>query len=319
MTNQKNQTLMVEILIVGFENLMDYKIPLFLFLLIVYTFTCFENLLIIFLVNKSPHLHSPMYFLISNLLFCHFIYTTNLVPLMLHDLLLGRGIISYLGCVIQINILGGSSEVEAFLYVMMSYDRYLAICHPLRYSALMHIRLCLYSVIVFWFISSVFVVLVCYFLINMEFCDSVRIDHFHCDFTTLLDFACSDIRPLTLLTLVISLVLSPAPVVAAAISYTFIIIAILKIKSSTGRKKAFSTCSSHLLVSNIYFVIIFIIYVVPRSNKDFQVYKWMSFMYFAVIPLINPIIYILKNQDFHKALQTTISEMKHCVIVKIHY
>ncbi|KAM5194569.1 olfactory receptor 11L1-like [Mantella aurantiaca] len=318
MTNQKNQTLMVEILIVGFESLMDYKIPLFLFLLTVYTFTCFENLLIIFLVNKSPHLHSPMYFLISNLLFCHFVYTTNLVPLMLHDLLLGGGVISYLGCIVQLNILAGSSDVEAFLYMMMSYDRYLAICHPLRYSALMHIRLCLYSVIVFWFISSVFVVLVCYFLVNVEFCGRVRVDHFHCDFTTLMFFACSDIRPLTLLALVISFILSTAPFVAVIVSYTFIIISILRIKSSTGRKKAFSTCSSHLLVSAIYFVTIVTIYVVPRSNNYFQVYKGMSFIYISVIPLINPIIYTLRNQNFHKALQTTIKELKHCVFINIH-
>ncbi|CAI9541787.1 unnamed protein product [Staurois parvus] len=186
---------MFEILIVGFENLTTYRIPLFLLLLVIYIFTCFENLLVIFLVNKSPHLHFPMYFLISNFHFCQFFYTTNLVPRMLHDLLSGRGVISYLGCITQLNILGGVSNVESFLYVMMSYDRYLAICHPLRYSTLMHNRLCLYIVIGFWLVSSVSVAVVIYFLIHVEFCGSVIINHFHCDFTILMLFACSDIAP----------------------------------------------------------------------------------------------------------------------------
>nr|DBA23826.1 TPA: hypothetical protein GDO54_014704 [Pyxicephalus adspersus] len=308
---------MVEIVIVGFESLTAYRIPLFIFLLLIYTFTTFENLLIIFLVNKSPHLHSPMYFLISNLLFCEFVYTTNLVPLMLRDILLGRGVISYLGCIIQINILGGVSDVESFLFVLMSFDRYLAICQPLRYSALMHNRLCLYLVIAFWSISFVIVVVVSYFLINLEFCGPVEVDHFHCDFTTLMPFVCSDITSLKLLALVISIILSSAPFLAAIVTYTFIIIAILRIKSSTGRRKAFSTCSSHLLVSAIYFATILPLYVVPRSNHYFQVYKGMAFVYFAVTPLINPIIYTLRNKDFHKALQSAMSEMKLHVFDKI--
>ncbi|XP_073472303.1 olfactory receptor 6C4-like [Aquarana catesbeiana] len=317
MTHLKNQTLMIEVWIVGFENLSAYKIPLFLFLLLIYILTCFENLLIIFLVNKSPHLHSPMYFLISNFIFCQFFYTTNLVPRMLHDLLSEIGVTSYLGCIVQLSILGGVSDVESFLYVMMSYDRYLAICQPLRYSTLMHNRLCLYVVIVFWLISSAAVAVVWYFLINVELCGPVRVNHFHCDFTTLMVFACSDIAPLMFLILVISGVLSAAPLVAAVVSYTFIIIAVLRIKSSKGRKKAFSTCSSHLLVLGIYFAMMFTLYVVPRNNNYFQVYKGMSFIYLSVTPLINPIIYTLRNKDFHKALQAAISEMKQYVIVRV--
>ncbi|CAI9585531.1 unnamed protein product [Staurois parvus] len=182
----------------------------------------------------------------------------------------------------------------------------------------MHTRLCLYLVIGFWLISSVIMAAICYFLTKVEFCGPVRINHFHCDFNTLILFACSDIAPLMFLTLVVSTILCATPFVGVVVSYTFIIMAILKIKSTKGRKKAFSTCSSHLVVSAIYFAIIFTLYVVPRSNNYFQVYKSMSFFYLYVIPLITPIIYTLRNQDFQKALQTTMSEMKQYVI-NVHF
>ncbi|CAI9541786.1 unnamed protein product [Staurois parvus] len=244
----------MEILIIGFESFTDYKIPLFLLLLIIYTLTCIENLLIIFLVNKYPHLHSPMYFLISNLLFCEFVYTTNLVPLMLHDLLLGRGVISLLGCVVQINVLGVLSDVASFLLTLMSYDRYLAICKPLRYSALIHNRLCLYFIILFWLISLMIVAGISYFLLNLEFCGPVIIDHFHCDFNNIKSSACSDITSFDFFVFVISISLTVGPFVLIVLSYAFIINAILKIKSSSGRQKAFSTCSSHLLVGDFVFL-----------------------------------------------------------------
>ncbi|XP_073468859.1 olfactory receptor 5V1-like [Aquarana catesbeiana] len=318
MTHQMNQTIFVEILILGFENLSDYKIPLFVFLLIIYTCTCIENLLIIFLVNKSPHLHSPMYYLISNLLFCELVYTTNLVPLMLHDILLGRGVISYLGCVIQLNVLGGVSDVESFLLTLMSYDRYLAICKPLRYSALIHNRLCLYLLILFWLFSFLSVAVVFYLLINLKFCGPVSIDHFHCDYTALLSMACSDIGVLMIYVLVISITLTVGPFLLIILSYIFIIIAILRIKSSSGRQKAFSTCSSHLLVVTLYFGTLFSLYVMPRSSHYLQLYKGLSFVYFAVTPLLNPIIYTLRNQDIHKAMKMTISEVKQYCTTNIH-
>ncbi|XP_040215132.1 olfactory receptor 493-like [Rana temporaria] len=318
MTHQMNQTNFVEILILGFENLREYKIPLFLFLLIIYTCTCIENLLIIFLVNKSPHLHSPMYFLISNLLFCELVYTTNLVPLMLHDLLLGRGVISYLGCVIQLNVLGGVSNVKAFLLTFMSYDRYLAIFKPLRYSTLISNRLCLYVIILFWLISFLSVAVVFYLLINLKFCGPVSIDHFYCDYTTLISIACSDISVLMIYVLVISTTLTLGPCLLIILSYVFIIVAILRIKSSSGRQKAFSTCSSHLMAVTLYFGTLFGLYVMPRSSHYLQLYKGLSFVYFAVTPLLNPIIYTLRNRDIHKAMKMTISKVKQYCTTKVH-
>ncbi|CAI9606092.1 unnamed protein product [Staurois parvus] len=310
MAHQKNQTLNVEVLIVGFENLTDYRIPLFLLLLIIYTLTCIENLLIIFLVCVNPRLHCPMYILIGNLFLCEFLYTTDLVPLILHHILLGRPTISHLGCSIQLSVSGAVTIVETLLLTLMSYDRYLAICKPLRYSVLIHNRLCFYLIIVSWFISLTFITATFYFVINLEFCGPLTIDHFFCDFTPYVSFACSDITPVVLIGLSVSITLTILPFVLIVLSYVFIIFTILRIQTSEGRKKAFSTCSSHLLVVTIYYTALFCLYVMPRSDQYLNVYKGLSFAYFSVTPMINPIIYTLRNQDIHKALQATLSKIK---------
>nr|DBA23825.1 TPA: hypothetical protein GDO54_014703 [Pyxicephalus adspersus] len=310
MTHQKNQTLIVEVLIVGFENLTEYRIPLFLLLLIIYTFTCIENLLIIFLVCISRRLHCPMYILISNLLFCEFVYTTDLVPVILHDIVSGRGLISQLGCSVQLSVSGGVTIVETLLLTLMSYDRYLAICKPLRYSALIHNRLCLYLVTIFWLISFMFIMVTFYFVINLKFCSPLTIDHFYCDFTPFVSLACSDISVIVLFALVVSITLTILPFLFIVLSYVFIMFTILRIQTSAGRRKAFSTCSSHLLVVTIYFAALFCLYVMPRNDQYLNVYKGLSFTYFSVTPMINPIIYTLRNQDIHKALQVAVSKIK---------
>ncbi|XP_068121418.1 olfactory receptor 5V1-like [Hyperolius riggenbachi] len=311
MAYQKNQTTNDEILILGFEGLSNYKIPLFLLLLVLYTFTSTENFLIIFLVSKNPRLHSPMYILISNLLFCEVVYTTDLVPLMLHHILAERAVIYHLGCSLQLTISGGVTVVETLLLMLMSVDRYLAVCKPLRYSVLMHNRLCLSFVIAFWLISICTNIVMFNFVIHLQLCGNLSIDHFYCDFTPLVALACSDITPLVSFALATSVIATIAPFVIIVLSYAAIIVEILRIRSSTGRQKAFSTCSSHLLVVSLYFGVIIVFYVVPRSSHYLYVYKAMSFMSFGVTPMVNPIIYTLRNKDIKKALRITINEIKH--------
>ncbi|CAI9585528.1 unnamed protein product [Staurois parvus] len=310
MAHQKNQTLNAEVLIVGFENLIDYRIPLFLLLLIIYTVTCIENLLIIFLVYISPCLNCPMYILIGNLLLCEFLYTTDLVPLILHHMLSGRPTISHLGCSVQLSVSGAITIVETLLLTLMSYDRYLAICKPLRYSVLIHNRLCFYLVALIWLVSVAIISGQFYNVINLEFCGPLTIDHFYCDFTPYVSLACSNIMPAVVLGLTVSITLTILPFLLIVLSYVFIIFTILRIQTSEGRKKAFSTCSSHLLVVTIYYTALFCLYGVPRSDQYLNVYKGLSFTYFSVTPMINPIIYTLRNQEIHKALKAAISKMK---------
>ncbi|XP_068121467.1 olfactory receptor 2B6-like [Hyperolius riggenbachi] len=310
MALQKNQTFHPEILILGFEDLGEYKYPLFFLLLLLYTFSSTENLLIIFLVSKCPRLHSPMYILISNLLFCEFVYTTDLIPVMLHHILAERPVIYLLGCTVQLSVSGCVSMVDILLLTLMSYDRYLAVCEPLRYSVLMHNRLCVFLISILWLIPLVVCTVIFYFVINLEFCCPLSIDHFYCDFTPLVSLACSDIIPLVSYALWVSAILTIIPFGLIVLSYTVIIMEILRIRSSAGRQKAFSTCSSHLLVVSMGLVFVIALYLLPRSNHYLNFYKALSFTYFAVTPMINPIIYTLRNQDIKKAFQATISAVR---------
>ncbi|XP_068121429.1 olfactory receptor 2A12-like [Hyperolius riggenbachi] len=318
MTLHENQTTNAEIVIIGFEGLSDYRIPLFFLLLFLYTFSSSENLLIIFLVSRSPSLHSPMYILISNLLFCELLYSTDLIPLMLHHILAERAVIYHLGCTVQLTIAGSVTIVDILLLMLMSYDRYLAVCQPLRYSVLMHNRLCACLVTVFWLITILLNIVIFYFVIRLKFCCPVLIDHFYCDFTPLVSLACSDVSPLVSYALWVSAMLTIVPFGLIVISYTVIIVEILRIRSSTGRQKAFSTCSSHLLVVSLGFGFAIVLYLLPRSSNYMNIYKAMSFVFFAVNPVMNPIIYTLRNKDIKKALKAALSEIKHNCVVNKH-
>nr|DBA23824.1 TPA: hypothetical protein GDO54_014702 [Pyxicephalus adspersus] len=316
MTNHRNRTIITEVFFLGFESLTEYKVPLFILLFFTYTFTCAENFLIILLICRSSNLHSPMYFLIGNLLFIEIIYITNLAPYLMYNIVSGRWIIDFTGCLIQINVTIGITVVEIFLLTLMSYDRYLAVCHPLRYSALIHIRLCLYFVIVFWITSLFIISTIFYFLITLVFCGPIAMEHFVCEFTTFLTFACimSDITTLNIYSLVLSALLN-APFFIILVSYILIIISVLKIRTSVGRWKAFSTCASHLTVVTIYFGIPFFASMVP-GGKTY--YNLMAAIYYGVPPLINPIIYSLRNKEIHKALQTAMSDLRKYFINKMH-
>ncbi|XP_073472241.1 olfactory receptor 13F1-like [Aquarana catesbeiana] len=315
MTHRRNKTIVVEVFFVGFESLTEYKAPFFLLLFLFYTFTCIDNSLIILLIWKSPHLHSPMYYLIANLLFCEVIYITNLVPPLMHSTLSGRWSMDFISCLVQINVTICITGFETFLLTLMSYDRYLAICQPLRYTTLIHNRLCLYFVIAFWMVSLAISLVIFYMLLSLVFCAPVAMEHFVCEYTAFFSFACimSDRMPLIIFGLVVSTIIN-APYLLILVSYIFIVISVLKIKSSAGRKKAFSTCGSHLLVVSIYFGIPFLASMVP-GGTDY--YNLMAAVYYGVPPLINPLIYSLRNQEIHKALQTAMSAIKQYFSGKI--
>ncbi|XP_077346719.1 olfactory receptor 2A12-like [Lithobates pipiens] len=319
-SRQRNETIVVEVLIVGFDGFDEYRIPLFPLLLIIYTVTCIEDILIISLIWKSPHLHSPMYFLISNLLLCEFVGSTGVEPSVLQNILWGRSIVPYVDCVLQMNVVLAVLVFETFLLTLMSYDRYLAICQPLRYAALMNIRLCLYLVISFWLFSAVVVAIFFYFFMCLKFCAPVIIYYFFCEFTAFSIPVCvmSNAKPLVIYGWVISYLLN-LPFGLIVLSYIMIIISILRIKSSAGRQKAFSTCSSHLLVVSLYFGIPFASYVVSfTAIISDSIYTALSFIYYLVLPMLNPIIYTLRNQDIHKALKISVNDMKEYCAAKRH-
>ncbi|OCU01580.1 hypothetical protein XELAEV_18007371mg [Xenopus laevis] len=309
---QDNYTAVYEFLILGFHRLHGFNILLFLFFLLIYIVICLENLLIIVLVTISSRLQSPMYFILKCMSVCELCFATSVVPKMLHDILAEKAKISVIGCIVQLNIWGTMGMLIYLLYALMSYDRYVAISNPLRYSALIDNKLCLRLVIGFCFIFFLAAVLISVLLSKLDFCNRIipAIDHFYCDFAPLMALSCSDTKLVQGVAALSSGIVILLSLFFVLFSYVFIIFKILAIPSATGRKKSFSTCSSHLIVVIINYGILINVYVSPDTVNSPQVNKGLSFIYILVTPLVNPIIYTLKNQEFNIALQAKAREIK---------
>ncbi|KAG8596516.1 hypothetical protein GDO81_001951 [Engystomops pustulosus] len=260
----ENCTSSSDFILSGFINLKDFKIPLFFLFLFIYLIILIENTVIIVLVSTSGHLQTPMYFILKCLSFCELIYVTNLVPKMMHDLLSEPATIPVIGCIIQLQIYSTTGNTTSLHYALMSYDRYSAISDPLRYSTIINTRFCRCWVIAFWLTSFTFAITISFFLRQLVFCDSNIINHFHCDLNPMVELASTDTRLLLLTTAIFSSLILMVPLLFVVFSYIFIIYTILNIPTATGRKKAFSTCSSHLFVVTITYSIILSMYMLPR-------------------------------------------------------
>ncbi|CAH2294786.1 olfactory receptor 6N1-like, partial [Pelobates cultripes] len=297
-----NCTFGSEFLITGFNKLDGLKIPLFILFLTLYLAACIENILIIMLVTTSTHLQTPMYFILCSLSCCELMYITTMVPKMLYDILSERATISFIGCLTQLQLYGTIGNTMSYHYSLMSYDRYIAISNPLQYSSVINNRFCLCFIIGFWIISFASLINVPAFISHLTFCDPNIIDHFHCDLFPLIELSYSDTTLLLIIIAAQSSFITMLPLLFVFSTYTFIMYTILKIPSTTGRKKAFSTCSSHLIVIAINYGLIVSVYVLPKRVTSLAVTKGLSFLYFLVIPLLTPMIYTLRNKDIHKAL-----------------
>ncbi|KAM5171617.1 olfactory receptor 11L1-like [Mantella aurantiaca] len=271
--------------------------------------TIFGNLMIIIVVCYSKFLQSPMYFFLTQLSTNDILLTSVIVPNTLYVSLNDSGTISFAGCITQFYFFGASETSECLLLSVMSYDRYLAICNPLRYSLLMNRWLCSKLVIVSWMLSFSVMLFATITLSKLEFCRSNIIDHFFCDLPPLMGLSCSDTFVLQLEVSLLSTPLVIVPFIMIVISYVYIIIAILKIKSNAGRQKAFSTCSSHLSVVIMFYGTLIGIYILPSREQVLTTGKILSLSYTVVIPLLNPVIYSLRNKDLKKALEKHIKKM----------
>ncbi|KAM4038676.1 olfactory receptor 1J4-like [Anomaloglossus baeobatrachus] len=271
----------------------------------VYCFALSGNLLIIALVSTIKNLRTPMYFFISQLSISDILVITDIAPNMLHILLNNGGTITVIDCITQLYFLASSGGFEGFILTVMSYDRYVAICNPLRYSTIMTSGYCLILSIACWVFA--FSILLIYIIktAKLIYCGPNTIDHLFCDIVPLLELACSDTSIIQLEIYIIGFPFVFIPTTIIVISYTYIVITVLRIPSSIGRQKAFSTCSSHLIVVSIYYWTIFSVYVVPKKYLSLTMSKILSLLYTVFTPFINPIIYSLRNKDISKALQDT--------------
>ncbi|XP_075715780.1 olfactory receptor 10A3-like [Rhinoderma darwinii] len=287
----------------GFQGSQCLRFFLFGVFIVIFCFTICGNLLIISLVSTSKNLHTPMYFFLTQLSISDILLTSDIVPEMLHILLNNGGTITFTGCITQFYLFCTSEACECFLLTVMSYDRYVAICNPLRYSSIITCPYCMKLVVICWLLGFSVAFVTTIMILTLTFCGQNIIDHFFCDLVPLLEIACSDNF---MVHLEVSLLGIPGvimPTILIITSYVKIVSVILSIPSSTGRQKAFSTCSSHLTVVSIFYCCLFTVYVAPTRGQTSTISKIISLLYTVLTPLIKPIIYSLRNTDIKKAVQ----------------
>ncbi|KAG9469093.1 olfactory receptor 5AR1-like [Eleutherodactylus coqui] len=291
-----------EFVLLGFNELPNFKLVFFFIFLAIYVATLFGNSLTTALFCFDHHFHSPMYMLLCNMSVLDMSFTTMVLPKLLNMFLTGNNVISYRGCMAQLFFFVVLMVTEYFILATMAYDRYVAICHPLRYTYFMSLRVCFCMSLTSWSLGVLEGIPYTVLLSSSTFCKSNEVDHLFCDMKPLMLLSCSDTHTIEMLILGPSAVIGFVPSVLTLVSYIYIISAILKIHSKEGRHKTFSTCSSHLTVILLFYGTVLGMYIRPKSSYSMGQDKVFAVLYAGVIPMLNPIIYSLKNEEVKKAL-----------------
>ncbi|XP_063158162.1 olfactory receptor 5J3-like [Candoia aspera] len=298
-----NQSDITEFILLGLGNFAQLQPLLFFLFLLIYLVTITGNLFIIVLVVADPCLHTPMYFFLGNLSCLETCYTSSILPKMLTNLLTGNTTITVSECLAQYYFFGSFATAETYLLAAMSYDRYLAICRPFLYTSIMSKKLCVHLMAGAWLNGLIANGITVFLLTQLSFCGPNVIDHYFCDLTPLERLSCTDTSLLELVVFLLSFIDAVTPFILTFTSYIYIIIAIIKIKSSIGRQKAFSNCSSHLMMVCLFYGTIIIVYLLPDTLTLRHLNKLFSLFYTILTPLANPVIYSLRNKEVHKALR----------------
>ncbi|XP_063291655.1 olfactory receptor 1F1-like [Pelobates fuscus] len=300
----KNYSKNPEFLLLGLSDISDHRILLFMCFLIMYLLNLLGNSTIIFLVRSNSNLRTPMYFFLGNLSFVDMCSTSTIVPKMLANIILTSSL--YLAeCIVQLYFFLVFACTECFILAIMAYDRFVAICSPLHYSMMISNRLCAMLIIVSWLSSALHSLLHSLMASTLKFCGINTIHHFFCDMTPLLHLTCSDTSLNKLLIYTEGGLPVLIPFIIVLTSYVRIISTIVKIRSRDGRSKAFSTCSSHLIVVILFYGTIFFMYMRPSSSFTVNYDRIVSVVYTIVAPMLNPFIYTLRNKEVKGALKKT--------------
>ncbi|XP_004459218.2 olfactory receptor 6C74-like [Dasypus novemcinctus] len=292
-----NHTGVTVFILAGLTDDPKLKVVLFIFLLITYLLSITGNLIIITLTLLDAHLKTPMYFFLRNFSFLEISYTTTCIPNLLVSMATGDKTISYNCCITQLFfafLLGAS---QFYLLAAMSYDRYVAICKPLHYTTIMNSKVCTQLVLSCWLAGFLSIFPPLALGLKLEFCDSNIVDHFYCSSTPLLQISCSETQFIETMTFMSALVILVVTLVMVIISYTYIALTILKFPSAHQRKKAFSTCSSHMIVISLSYGSCIFIYVKPSVQQRISFSKGIAVLHTSAAPLLNPFIYTLRNQQ----------------------
>ncbi|XP_003405024.1 olfactory receptor 2W3 [Loxodonta africana] len=299
-TNDSSQS---HFILLGFSDRPHLERTLFVVILIAYLLTLVGNTTIILVSQLDPHLHTPMYFFLTHLSFLDLSFTTSSIPQLLYNLNGCDKTISYTGCAIQLFLFLGLGGVECLLLAVMAYDRFVAICKPLYYMVIMNPRLCLGLVLVAWGCGVANSLVMSPVTLHLPRCGRRHVDHFLCEMPALIRMACINTVAIegTVFVLAVGIVLSP--LVFILISYGYIVRAVLQIQSASGRQKVFNTCGSHLTVVSLFYGNIIYMYMQPGNKSSQDQGKFLTLFYNIVTPLLNPLIYTLRNKEVKGALR----------------
>ncbi|XP_068129408.1 olfactory receptor 11A1-like [Hyperolius riggenbachi] len=307
---EANHTQITQVILLGFQGLNQFKPLFFIVALVSYVVILFGNLLIVMLVTTVDRLKIPMFVFLKHLAIADVLQVSTTVPLMLNIILVEEMVLSVVGCFAQLYFFGVFVYVQCYIIAAMSYDRYLAICTPLRYASLMNPQVCFQIAVGLWFFGTLMLSSEMIVLCQLSFCGLNYIDHFFCDFAPVVELATSDKSHFLIQDFVTTLFMIPLPFVFILMTYISISVTILKMASANRRKKTFSTCSSHLATVCTSYGSLITVYVVPMDYNIANINKYRSFLYIMVAPLMNPIIYSLRNQEVKRALLKVLSNFR---------
>ncbi|XP_039078477.1 olfactory receptor 2A12-like [Hyaena hyaena] len=313
---QENSSTITELVLVGFSNHPKTEMPFFFLFSVVYLVNLFGNTVLIILVVIDSCLQTPMYFFLCHLAFLNIFYTTTVVPKMLFNLLAPKKVISYDLCLAQtyISLLMGAAE--CIILAIMALDRYVAICYPLRYLLIMNWSMCVQLAVGAWTISFFASVVPLYFTM-LPLCGPYIVDHIFCEVPVLLHMFCADTSLQETMMVIGACGTLLLPFLLITLSYLRILVAVMRMQSAEGRKKAFSTCSSHLTVVTIYYGTGMFMYMRPKSLYSAEGDKLISLFYAVINPALNPLIYSLRNKEVKGALKRLLERSTMSQIQKI--
>ncbi|XP_041490990.1 olfactory receptor-like protein OLF3 [Microtus oregoni] len=303
-----NQTWTHEFILLGLSSNWDTQVSLFVLFLLMYLVTVLGNFLIVLLIRLDSRLHTPMYFFLTNLSLVDVSYATSIVPQLLAHFLATHKAIPFLSCAAQLFFSLGLGGIEFVLLAMMAYDRYVAVCNPLRYSAIMHAGLCSRMALASWVSGSINSVMQTAITFQLPMCTNVYIDHISCELLAVVRLACVDTSTNEVAIMVSSIILLMTPFCLVLLSYIQIISTILKIQSKEGRRKSFHTCASHLAVVALCYGMAIFTYIQPRSSPSVLQEKLISLFYAILTPMLNPMIYSLRNKEVKGAWQKLLGQ-----------
>ncbi|XP_044536940.1 olfactory receptor 5D18-like [Gracilinanus agilis] len=303
MCADQNQTSEIVFILLGFSDYPDLQAFLFFVFLIIYTVTVVGNLMMILIIRITPKLHTPMYFFLSNLSFVDFCYSTTITPKLLEILVVDDRVISFLSCITQLFLTATCVVTEAVLLAVMAYDRFVAICNPLLYTVAMSQKLCILLVVVAYSWGIISSMTFTYSLLVLSFCRTNIINNFFCEYSAIFASSFSDKQFTEIILFSLTNFNTFCTLLIILTSYLFILVTIMKMPSTSGRHKAFSTCASHMTAVIIFYGAILFLYCLPSSKSSWLLIRVSTVFYSVVIPMLNPLIYSLRNKDVKETVK----------------